>query len=291
MIPLSKILQMRAEKERKTARAAAVDSADECTAEDPSKCRVHGIKALERTDEVRKNKVVNPYGGNPLTKGEAIAEIKKCANAVICPQSDLFEHDGSLDSHDMNNIRAIFRKIDFSEDIDFEKSVRAVGESLKYLKERYGAIKIPKLLFVMAARMRSGKGHPVVGDTLGIENEGTGELRYAVVFASYSGKNELSYNHGDYRNDYDYVRHEIGHAIALANGVGDSQFRQFCRKRMTNSEWNQVMGKVSNYAKRDSPEGEAVAECFSLYTSPDYDGRLGKTVEAFIKVHLTGEQG
>lgn len=289
MIPLSKIRQMRAEKERKMARAAAVDSSDECTAEDPSKCRVHGIKALADTDEAEKNKK-NPCGYKRLTEKEAVSAILDHADSLFCLQNGTVYMDSSVSDAERKDLSEAL-KFDSRAEVDYSRSVRTFGETLAELNERFPNMKLPKLLSVIIGKPKKRKGvENPVAVTLKAVNESNGKDRYIIMFANSTHKGGATYNHGDARSDYDYVRHELGHVIAMANGFGDDEFWQSGVACLGKQEFLSQMGKVSKCAREDRPSGEAIAECFSLYTSSDYDGRLDNRIEVFIRKHMTGEE-
>jgi hypothetical protein len=83
----------------------------------------------------------------------------------------------------------------------------------------------------------------------------------------------------DYRSSQ--ARHEMGHAIDFASGLSSSE------------EWNKILNSIdvqksiSQYATT-SP-AEALAEAFSMYTSPLYGAkvrRLPEVVERFIETKM-----
>ena len=289
MIPLAKILELR----KKRSAAVACDAADdtECTKDDPTICRIHGKKALAETDAEDKSKHshVNPYGGKPMSVDEAILTLLKESPLIVCPNADKTMEDDRLTQEEKDAAEEAKILFDDGKEVDFGKSVTVLGETFAWMRKQFPNIRIPRIsAFIIAKPKRETS--PAV--TFQVEHEESHARYNAIGFSATDSSvpNDYSFNHGDFRNDYDYARHEIGHLIAINEGVGDSQFFQSVVEEIGEDAFAKEMAKVSKCAMRDIPHGEALAECFSLYTSPDYDGSLDDEIESFIKVMLTGEE-
>ena len=290
MIPLAKILELR----KKRSAAVACDAADdtECTKDDPSTCRIHGKKALAETDAEDKSKHshVNPYGGKPMSVQEAEGVVKDFSQSLICPQAKKFEIRQTMTAEQRRDLAFAIGKCK-SDAIDYEESIKTFGETFQHLKSTFPNIKMPPILSVIVAKPQGESARGIVPTSMleAVDDE-TNESRFVLIGAMSDIKNDTTYNHGDFRNTSDYIRHEIGHAIAIANGIDDEVFSKWGKETLGEKSFAEKMQSVSDYAVADRPQGEAIAECFSLYTSKDYDGRLGAEIEGFIKERMTGEK-
>ena len=113
------------------------------------------------------------------------------------------------------------------------------------------------------------------------------DIRVGTTHESFMSIGDLShvmlsdrvFHHDDERLPYDIIRHEIGHNlatdevykawVAYADSLGD--------------KYKETIAKtVSEYAT--SAEDEAIAEAFSIVTSPDYAGTLPKEIEHIVSL-------
>lgn len=294
MIPLSELRKAHKKREDEQT-AVACDAADDeiCTAEDPSKCRVHGIRRYERegdyldklahaseeSEEARKKFNYFRDLANSMTMEEAEKEIA----SVFCLSASKREELADTRPSPKQKVLIASALNEFAETVDAKtvaKTKKTVAATLRYLREKYDTLTFPKDISLLLMRT---KDHTKAGATIVNEDKDAMCVIFSCVPPS---RNTHSFCHGDYRDDFDYLRHELGHVIAISHGIGDTDFMGSLS--LDEESARKVLLSVSKYAYEKRMEGEAEAECFSCYTADDYDGRLPKEIEKFINDRMIG---
>lgn len=284
MIPLAKMRKMHetAARKRAVVRASSFDHADidDCTKDNPAECRIHGTKALAKTDEKDKGK-------QGVVHLEEKGIIFTRAKAIFTPRTKEMQSITTLSDTEKAALQELRSVCDCDRIEDEGNTVSVISEVIKDLNERFPKIKIPRLLsFSIAKPLKKD----ALASTTVVENDDTKEWFYNIVFSAQDlTENDEAYHHKDNRAASDYLRHEIGHAIAISEGIDGSAFSEWGIKVLGKEKYNEVMKSVSKRAEVDTPNGEAIAECFAKYTSSDYKGELGSMIEMFIRARMTGE--
>jgi len=301
MIPLSKILEIG--KRRRA--AVACDAADDeiCTAEDPAKCRVHGIRRYERegdyldklahaSEEQKKAEAVVNYFqniANSMTMEEVDSVISSAFKTVLVSKEDALKEKGlSLGEREL--LSYVFEE-NVSDKLPTEKEIaqtkRCVAATIKHLKEKHGIDYLNSCALVIRWQKEENRGGAfIVGGVDGDENNS------CIVFAiNKKAKGvQVSFHHGDYRDDFDYFRHEIGHLVAHVKGISDGELYEDLVSGIGEESAEAELKKVSKYAYDSRTEGDAEAECFSKFTDNGYDSSMHKAIENFIEAMIGGKK-
>lgn len=288
MIPLSKILELR----KKRSAAVACDAADDeiCTAEDPSKCRVHGIRRYERegdyldklshaseeSEEARKKFNYFRDLANSMTMEEAEGELSSVFSVMASSKDELIGKEKQLTAKQkilLSEVVLQCEEVDASTIIQTKKCLAA---TIRHLREKHGVSlpdSIPLLIMKDKDPTRLGA---VFAKSQSLED-------CCFVFScSQQKRNDATYCHGDYRDNFDYARHEFWHLLDLKNGNQDGDFYNSLVDSVGKEKADSILKSVSDYAYAKRMEGEACAECFSMMTANEYDGELGNAVENLI---------
>ena len=274
MIPLSKLRKMRERRAKEASVAAACDAQEcggvICTAEDPRTCRVHGIASLEREDLADKHK-----GEIDLTDAHCLRDL---ANSMSMREAEdeIAEHFSSVlsfaDAEKLAKGSSSQSKAVRSETIQTKKCVAA---TICYLKRKFPRCNLPKNMTLVMAKnvIPHRKGRTVCH---------VSEKDYAIAIC-FAWDEDVSrgdcYSHGDYRNNFDYFRHELFHAIEAENEIVDFYGRivKAVGRKVADAE----LMKVSKCAL--ARHGESEAECFAKMTSPEYRHGMNEKVFEIVK--------
>ena len=294
MITLKRMRELRGERKRRQDTpphplAVATDEADcngeICTAKDPRTCRVHGISNLAKTDFADKNKgkvdVTDAAYlrnlANSMTMEEVDAEIAKHFNMVFAKHTDITEK--SKDFSFCQKVVAGVLSSDTHEVSESEviASKRCVAATLRYLKETINGIKIPKnMMLLILASDKEGKLAQTVCQPLG------DDYAIGIAYSIFDKSDGVTFSHGDFRDNFDCLRHEIFHAIEGEVEIDKGEFYGKIVRILGKKEADEELKKVSRYAYVKRHKDESEAECFSKMTSPDYDKSIHKKIEYIV---------
>ena len=297
MITLKRMRELRGERKRRQDTpprplAVATDEADcngeICTAKDPRTCRVHGISNLAKTDFADKNKgkvdVTDAAYlrnlANSMTMEEVDAEIAKHFPNVVTTEQGLSDYVSHGTSLEKSVARQICDNADFVSESDCVKTKRCVAASIRDIHERFGEVSIPSdmTLFIVRNRDEGIKGH-----TVGEVDEDKYSIGIGFAWDD-SAKGGRCFSHGDYRDNFDYVRHELFHAIESEKEITDFYPRIVANlgRKFADNE----MKRVSKCAYENHEEAEA--ECFSKITAHDFMEDMNVVVIAQVMSDAKG---
>jgi len=297
MIPLSKILEIG--KRRRA--AVACDAADDeiCTAEDPAKCRVHGIRRYERegdyldklahaSEEQKKAEAVVNYFqnlANSMTKEEVDSEISSVFHVSITSMEDFEKTKERMSLAQRTLAESIIGKHESVDESCVAKTKRSIGATLKHLKQKYTSFALPKDCALIIMRNKD-KGK--LGTTASYHDGESPNI--CMAFACVGGvRNDDTFSHGDYRDDFDYIMHELWHMVEYAMQYDDERFYRIMCDRIGKEKTDSELQKVSRYAVRMCNKGEAEAECFAMISSNDYEDALCKEIVGQIMSDMKGK--
>lgn len=292
MIPLSKLRKMRERRAKEASVAAACDAQEcggvICTAEDPRTCRVHGIASLEREDLADKHKGEIDLSdahclrdiANSMSMKEADAEIAKHFSCVFDSVEDAFAFVSANTGCKAVAVNEVAAESLSVADEDRAKTKRCVAATIRYIHEKFPMCKLPTGMTLLLVKniKQTRKGQTVCS----VSGDG---YAIAIGFSWDDDVNNGScYGHGDYRNNFDHIRHELFHAMEAERGIVAFYERivDETGRKVADAE----LRKVSDTAYRY--HGESEAECFAKITSSDYANDINEKIEAIVKDDCEG---
>lgn len=191
----------------------------------------------------------------------------------------------------------------FFSDVEYEQSLSRFENVMKDLKERFPSLR-PGFDFVYFYDTTSS----------GAAGKGTYDRRSGIGYIFLGLANEIkkfetyNYNHADDRLMNDVIRHEIGHSLStnhirqeFEKFVSDDKIESYGRDRLIVDMAKSVSLSAALFLvekdenKRNKLKEECIAELFSVYTDPEYDGHnfplnLGLFVKEMIENPQTPPQ-
>lgn len=282
------------------AKEASVDAACDahecggviCTAEDPRTCRVHGIASLEREDLADKHKGEIDLSdahclrdiANSMTMKDAEEEIAKNFSFVISSREEFVSKQNALTQAQKVTMAVLASNTENIDAQTLAKSKKCLAATLKYIKSKYKNIALPTGMAVLFLRKRK---EGVLSQTYCLPIKGN--YLIGISYAWFDKGSDVFFTHGDYRDNFDCLRHELFHAIEAETEILPTEFYDELIKTLGKEKADAELRKVSRYAYVKRRTGESEAEVFSKMTSPDYDGTVEKSVESIVKRDAKGE--
>ena len=290
MIPLKKLRELRERGRQRAERAAVCDSqecgGEICTAEDPRTCRVHGMARLEKEDfaDKRKGKVDLSDAhclrdiANSMSMKEADAEIAKHFSSVMTLKKakELAKGSGAQS----NAVRELADESLPIGEVETNQTKRCIAATLRYLHMKFPKCQLPTGMTLLLAKNRVAhkKGRTVCKVT-------DSDYSIGICFCwDEEASRGRCFGHGDYRNNFDYFRHELFHAMESEREIVGFYGRIV--KAVGRETADAELLKVSKYAFER--HGEAEAECFAKMTSSDYKDDMNETIAEIVKKDCEG---